>query len=88
MAGLSHACAVATTLGHNTGSTLRHADFFAATEATDEAGFIASVQLLLTDDALRTRRAAAGRQAYHARYDWPRVVERLATALGVGKESN
>ena len=80
MAGLSHGCAVATTLGHNTGSTLRHAHFFAATEATDEAGFVTTVQTLLTDDALRTRLATAGRHAYHACYDWPRVIEALDSA--------
>ena len=86
MAGLSHGCAVATTLGHNTGSTLRHADFFAATEATDEAGFVATVHSLLTDDARRTRLAAAGREAFQARYDWPRVIEYLETALRLSRK--
>ena len=88
MAGLSHGCAVATTLGHNTGSTLRHAEFFAATEAADEAGFLVTVNSLLTDDPLRARLATAGRQAYHARYDWPRVIERLETARRLGEKSN
>ena len=86
MAGLSHGCAVATTLGHNTGSILRRADFFAATEATDEPGFIATVHSLLTDDARRARLAAAGRAAFQARYDWPRVIEYLEAAVrGRGK---
>ena len=92
MAGLSHACAVASTFGHNTGSTLRHADFFAATEAIDEAAFVATVRSLLTDDARRARLAVAGRDAYHTRYDWPRVIEYLeaarlkfASASGAGR---
>ena len=80
MAGLSHGCAVATTLGLNTGPTLRQADFFAANEANDQEGFVASVSTLLSDAARRQKLAAAARAAYVARYDWPHVIASLENA--------
>lgn len=81
MAGLSHACAVATTFGPNTGCTLRAAKFFAATEATDQAGFVTIVNALLSDNARRAQLGTAARTAYHTHYDWPRVIETVAAAI-------
>ena len=81
MAGLSHGCAVATTLGHNTGSTLRNAKFFAANEATDQAAFVTTVDAVLRDDPRRAQLGTAARAAYHTHYDWPHVIEPLAAAI-------
>jgi glycosyltransferase involved in cell wall biosynthesis len=81
MAGLSHGCAVVTTLGHNTGPTLRAADFFASCDATDRAAFVEHVKLLLADDAALQRLRAAAKRAYAERYDWPRAIASLERVL-------
>ena len=57
------------------------ADFLALSPAHDEAGFIQSVLNLLEDDQRRDRIAKAGFVAYRRAYDWPVVIDRLATCL-------
>lgn len=81
MAGLSHGRAIVTTLGHNTGPTLRRADFFRAVDARQEKGFAAVVAELLADGPQRARLGEAGRQAYARDYDWPKVAARVADLL-------
>ncbi len=83
MAGLSHGCAVVTTFGSNTGHTLRGANFFAATEASDHRGFVNQLLRYLNDPPARKYLGEAGRLAYKNEYSWPRLVERIkATFLG------
>ncbi|MEW6303182.1 MAG: glycosyltransferase [Verrucomicrobiota bacterium] len=77
MTGLSHGCAVVTTLGHNTGPTLRAQNGFAATGATDAEGFCRLAAEFLNDDARRVKLREAAKAEYAQRYDWPVVVGAL-----------
>ncbi|MHB8522366.1 MAG: glycosyltransferase family 4 protein [Limisphaerales bacterium] len=81
MAGLSHGCAVVTTVGHNTGPTLRQAQFLQGTSASDAASFRQTVAELLADDAGRKRLGEAGRRAYTQSYDWPVTLRTLTDQL-------
>jgi glycosyltransferase involved in cell wall biosynthesis len=84
MAGLSHGRAIATTVGHNTGMTLRKAGFFRAVAADRAAAFAALVEELLDDAPQRKRLGAAAREAYAADYDWPVVVRAIQRGLELG----
>ena len=81
MAGLQHGCAVATTIGHNTGRSLGGAGFFAAAPADQPDQFAAQVSRLLADAGERRRLSLSGMAAYESRYGWPRVEEILAARL-------
>jgi glycosyltransferase involved in cell wall biosynthesis len=77
MAGLSHGCAVVTTIGENTGPELRKAGFLRTTHSRHAAKFALAVRELMEDEAERNRLSHEARKAYAAAYDWPVVVKRL-----------
>lgn len=77
MAGLQHGVAVVSTIGHNTGTELRRAEWLALTPVEDRFAFMRAVSDLLGDPAARTRLAAAGRAQYEQHFSWPVVVEKL-----------
>jgi glycosyltransferase involved in cell wall biosynthesis len=87
MAGLSHGRAVATTVGHNTGTTLRRAAFFAAADCRQRGEFVNIVSGLLADADRRSRLGAAARDAYARQYDWPTVVNSLAGMGSPGSQA-
>lgn len=77
MAGLSHGCAVVTTVGVSTGQTLRQGGFFAAADSGDCAGFERAVADLVRDDERRRLLMVRGREVYGERYAWRHVEDRL-----------
>ncbi len=79
MAGLIHGCPVVSTIGHNTGGTLRAADWFAHAPTDDPEGFTKTACRMLDDrvKALDMGRRAADFYARH--YDWM-VLGRLLEA--------
>ena len=81
MAALGHGVAVASTTGHNTGSTLRKADFLSLSPADDALAFTESVMHLLRDDKARTEMALRGREAHDTAYSWPVVTQKLLGAM-------
>ena len=81
MAALGHGVAVASTTGHNTGSTLRKADFLSLSSADDALAFTESVLHLLRDDTARTEMARRGRDTHDAAYSWPVVTQKLLGAM-------
>jgi len=77
MAGLAHGCAVVSTLGPNTGSSLRASRVFAGVSSEDAEGFTRLAGELLAD---APRREALGREAaevYARHYDWPVLARRI-----------
>jgi glycosyltransferase involved in cell wall biosynthesis len=92
MTSLSHGCAVLTTVGHNTGMTLRQARFFRATTQATRSAFTQALMELLADDQERGRLRVAAKQAYAQRYDWPVVArtlrERFSSRAGSGRHSH
>ena len=74
MAGLSHGCAMVTTLGSNTGPTLRRAEYFKAVAADDPAAYLRAISGLLSDDAGKSQLGKAGRLSYEKQYDWPHIA--------------
>lgn len=81
MAALGHGVAVVSTVGHNTGPTLRGADFLSLVPATDASAFIERVTSLLRDDAGRNEMAKRGLARHDAAYSWPVVTQQLSSAL-------
>lgn len=81
MAGLCHGVAVASTIGHCTGTELAKADWVSLSRVDDRDGFIASVADLLSDRDRRQRIGAAGRDHYLRHFDWPVVVDRILERL-------
>jgi glycosyltransferase involved in cell wall biosynthesis len=81
MAGLSHGCAILTTLGPSTGATLRHREFFQGVEADRKEEFVEQLRELLCQDVLRRKLGQAARQAYAQRYDWPKLIETVEEKL-------
>jgi len=81
MAALGHGVAVASTAGHNTGSTLRKADFLSLSPADDALAFTESVLHLLRDNTARTEMARRGKEAHDAAYSWPVVTQKLLGAM-------
>ena len=84
MAGLAHGIAVATTVGHGTGTALARAPYLGLSHARDERGFIALVLSLLKDDARRHQLAADGRTASDREFSWKVIVNRLLPLLEPG----
>ena len=74
MAGVSHGCAIVTTLGPNTGSSLRRAEFFVAGAANDPVTHIRDTGELLSDDVRKSQLGKAARLAYESQYDWPHIA--------------
>ena len=85
MAGLAHGVAVATTVGHCTGTALASAPYHGLSAARDERGFIQLVNSLLKDDDRRRTLAEAGRNASIREFSWPVIVRRLLPLLDPGK---
>ena len=81
MAALGHGVAVVSTVGHNTGPTLRGADFLSLVPATDSNAFIERVTSLLRDDAGRNEMAKRGLARHDAAYSWPVVTQQFSSAL-------
>lgn len=81
MAALGHGVAVASTTGHNTGSSLRKADFLSLSPADDALAFTESVLHLLRDNTARTEMARRGREAHDTAYSWPVVTQKLLGAM-------
>ncbi|KAB2660092.1 MAG: glycosyltransferase [Verrucomicrobia bacterium] len=82
MAGLAHGVAVVTTTGHNTGTTLRDADFVAHTPVTSPVAFRENVIRWLGDPAGCRELGRRGCEVYRRDYDWPVVVGRIAGCIG------
>ncbi len=82
MAGLAHGVAVVTTTGHNTGTTLRNADFLAHTPVTSPDAFRENVIRWLGDPAGCRELGRRGCEVYRRDYDWPVVVGRIAGCIG------
>lgn len=81
MAGLAHGTPIASTIGHNTGPTLRAAHICALTIANDPSDFIDHVAELLLQPELRHAMGGRGRTYYQSHYDWPVVVNQLLEQL-------
>ncbi len=81
MGALEHGVAVVSTDGHNTGPTLRGADFLSLVPATDENAFIERVTELLRDDTARAALAKRGQARHDAAYSWPVVTQQFSSAL-------
>jgi len=81
MAGLEHGCAVVTTVGFNTGPTLRQAGFFRGVETAEPEPFAAAVASLLERPEARAELGRQAQAAYARGYAWPRLLEKLAAAL-------
>lgn len=79
MAGLSHGTPVVTTVGHNTGPTLRAANICRMAPALKQSEFVSEVAQLLTNPAERLALGERGRAYYQQHYDWPVVVDQLVT---------
>jgi glycosyltransferase involved in cell wall biosynthesis len=84
MAGLAHGVAVATTVGHGTGTALAKAPYLGLCHARDERGFVQLIHSLLKDDARRHQLAADGRAASEREFSWPVIVRRLLPLLDPG----
>ncbi len=81
MAGLAHGLPIVTVLGPATGATLRTADFFSGVPP-DLDVFIAAALALTRDPVRRRTLGDRAREAYVARYDWPRLADELVRHLG------
>ena len=81
MAGLQHGLAVVTTVGHNTGSELRTANWLALTPAEDGFAFSRVVGDLLRDGPTRARLAVAGKAKHDRDFAWPVIANRLRQCL-------
>ena len=77
MAGLSHGCAIVTTLGSNTGASLRRATYFLSAPAAEPFQFTRHVASLLSDAARCRELGQRSCAAYSMSYDWPIVVRTL-----------
>lgn len=77
MASLEAGVPVATTVGFNTGRTLRGADYLAAAAEDDLKGYCDVVVRLLGDEARRRDLGARGQTAYRKCYSWEVVTRRL-----------
>lgn len=82
MAGLHHGCAVLTTRGPNTGSTLGTATWIRATPADDINAFASGAAALTRNPDAMRELGRSGRRVYRMNYDWPVAIEKLVTRLG------
>lgn len=80
MAGLAHGVPVLTTAGPATGKELRDAEFLHRVETDLPAFCRAATELISHPDTLQATGDKA-RAAYRARYDWPRLAERIADRI-------
>lgn len=78
MAGISHGKTVLTTLGANTGPSLRNGNgsFFIGSDVRDKGGYIRKAVEALRDENLLSKIGNAARSAYADQMDWPIVWER------------
>jgi glycosyltransferase involved in cell wall biosynthesis len=81
MAGLAHGTPVATTIGPNTGPTLRAANICALTISNDPADFLEHATELLAAPEIRRAMGERGRTHYQTHYDWPVVTSHLLALL-------
>ncbi len=81
MAGLAHGTPIATTIGHNTGPTLRQADICARTPANDPAAFLKEVTELMAAPDRRRALGERGRVHYQKHFDWPIVTAQFLQLL-------
>jgi glycosyltransferase involved in cell wall biosynthesis len=77
MTGLHHGVPIVSTIGHNTGSELRKADWIRLAPVKDRNAFVRAVVELLNDAETRTALGKAGQAQYEREFSWPRTVERL-----------
>lgn len=82
MAGLAHGTPVATTVGHNTGPTLRKAGICSLTPAKDPSLFLQEVIRLMSEPENRRAMGERGRAHYHKQYDWPVLTDHVLAQLG------
>ncbi len=75
MAGLSHGCAIVTTLGSNTGTSLRRATYFLSAPAIKPFEFTRHVAELISDPSRCRDLGQRSCAAYLMSYDWPVVVQ-------------
>lgn len=75
MAGLSHGTPVISTVGHNTGPTLKASDICRLVSATAPGEFNQAVAQLLMNREDRLAMGLRGRAYYEQHYDWPIVTE-------------
>lgn len=83
MAGLAHGTPVATTIGPNTGPTLREANICSLTISNDPADFLQRATELLSEPEMRRAMGERGRAFYQAHYDWSVVTDHLRTLLAL-----
>jgi glycosyltransferase involved in cell wall biosynthesis len=81
MAGLAHGVPVVGNTGHNTGPTLRQAEFVAKAPHGDNNAFFRLTVDLLRDDAARSRLGLAGLEAYRKLYSWPVILDALEKVI-------
>ncbi len=81
MAALGHGVPVVSTIGHNTGSTLRAADFLSLVPADDADAFVEKVTGMLRDDAARQEMGRRGAARHDAAYAWPVVTRHFTEAM-------
>lgn len=83
MAGLAHGLAVLGNTGHNTGPTLRQADFLAQAPPGDNNAFFRLTIELMRDDEARRKLGQAGLAAYQKQYSWPVILDALERILTI-----
>jgi glycosyltransferase involved in cell wall biosynthesis len=85
MAGLAHGVPVVTTTGHNTGPTIRQANWLVTSPVSQREAFIENVVTLLGDESRRRTVGAAGQAWHDAHYTWDVVTRMLVERMqGVG----
>lgn len=83
MVGLQHGVPTVTTIGPDTGTTLRTeaGDAFLAAPCQDSSAYTGAVEQLINDPSARQRYGRAGRLLYESTFDWPRIASRLLPPL-------
>ena len=81
MAGLAHGIPTVTTSGHNTGPTLRQANWLVTSPVASREAFVENVVALLADESRRRTVGAAGRAQHDAAYSWDVVTRTLVERL-------
>jgi glycosyltransferase involved in cell wall biosynthesis len=81
MCGLAQGRAVITTAGHNTGPTLRKADFMVAVPVDQPQAFAEETRKLIHDEERCQLLGRKGQQAYQEYYSWTKLQQRLLPLL-------
>ncbi|HTI69293.1 MAG TPA: hypothetical protein VMF06_04980 [Candidatus Limnocylindria bacterium] len=81
MAGLDHGLAISTTVGHNTGATLRKAGFISTANADYQADFTRNTVRLVQDESRIAQLSVDGKRAHDRDYGWQVVVQRLVESM-------